>query len=84
MKFIESVSGKLIKLKENPIKKVKKMLRFEEAINTVSPGFRCEFCGETFLQRHDCLIHQYSTCLPKKGVRKTKKSGTETDNNSQP
>ena len=70
-RFVKSVSDKLIRLKENPVKNVKKELRFDEAINAISPGFRCELCGETFLQKHYCLIHQYSTCLSKKGVRKT-------------
>ena len=70
-RFVKSISDKLMRLKENTVKNAKKVLRFDEAINAVSTGFRCELCGETFLQKHDCLIHQYSTCLPKKGVRKT-------------
>ena len=60
-----------MRLKENTVKNAKKVLRFDEAINAVSSGFRCELCDETFLQKHDCLIHQYSRCLPRKGIRKT-------------
>ena len=60
-----------MRLKENTIENAKKALRFDDAINVVSAGFRCELCNETFLQRHDCMIHQYSSCLPKKGVRRT-------------
>ena len=72
VKIMDQVSDKLLKIEENLLKKVKKILRFEEAVNTVGPGFQCETCGETFLQRHDCLIHQFSMCLPNKGKHNRK------------
>ena len=59
-------------------------MRFKEAINKVGPGFRCEIYGETFLQWHDCLIHQFSTCLPSKGVRRTTKGSKEPGFGPQP
>ena len=36
------------------------------------------------MQRHDCLIHQFSTCLPKKGVRRTTKGNREPGPGFQP
>ena len=60
------------------------MLRFEESVNTVGPRFRCELCGKTFLQQHNCLIHQLSICLPSKGVRRTTKENTKPGVGSEP
>ena len=49
----------------------KRVLRFDDTVEAVTTGFRCEICWEIFLQKHDALIHQYEKCLPKKGTKKT-------------
>ena len=82
--IIDSIAEKLTQFKENPLKVIKKVLRFEDAVNTVGPGYPCDFCEKTFLQRHDCLIHQLSVCIPGKGVRKTTKKNPGPIGNSEP
>ena len=81
---MDSIAEKLTQFKENPLKGIKKVLRFEDSVNTVDPGYRCDFCEKTFLQRHDCLIHQLSICIPSKGIRRTAKKNTGPIGNSEP
>ena len=70
----DSITEKLIKLKnKNPVNKMKKVLRFGKVNQTVGCGYRCGMCEKTFIQEHDCHIHELQVCIPKKGVRKMEK-----------
>ena len=61
----------MIKLKnKNPANKRKKVLRFGKVNQMVGPGYRCGMCEKTFIQEHDCRIHELQVCIPNKGVRK--------------
>ena len=76
--LMDSIAEKLTKLKENnPFKRIKKVLKFDDSVNTVGPGFRCGICEKTFMQRHDCRIHRLSVCIPSQGIQRNvkKRSG---------
>ena len=63
----------MTKFKENnPFKRIKKVLKFDDSVKTVGPRFRCGICEKTFMQRHDCRIHELSICIPSKGIQRVK------------
>ena len=73
-----------MKLKEITKRNAKRVLRFDDTREVVTSGFRCEICGEIFLQKHDALIHQYEVCLPKTGTKKLTPGEKEPTHGSQP
>ena len=48
-RFVKKISEKLMRLKEITKRNAKRVLRFDDTVEAVTAGFRCEFCGERFL-----------------------------------
>ena len=63
-RFMKRISDKLLKFKEITRKNARRALRFNDTIEVVTSGFKCEICREIFLQKHNALIHLYEVCLP--------------------